>query len=128
MNDKIIKAKDLSRALGIYRAGNTISDYLFDNLENQTAILAQNITWLRHSVPSYDQKWRRGGYGWNKLSEYTHEIDKEKANKVAMKKIMKLGLAKLNEFGITKKTFFNLQNFEDMLQTYPDLQRMYNKL
>ena len=37
-------------------------------------------------------------------------------------------LAKLNEFGITKKTFYNLQNFEDMLCKYPDLQRMYNKL
>jgi hypothetical protein len=105
-----------------------VSDHLYDNIDDDDVfIIAQNITWLRHSVPSYDNCWGRGGYGWNKLSSYTHDEAKEKANKVAIKKILKLGKNKLNELGINKETFEKLQNWDDYL-LYNDLDKLFDKV
>jgi hypothetical protein len=104
------------------------SDHLYDNIEDVDVFtLAQNITWLRHSVPSYDKCWGRGGYGWNKLSSFTHDEEKEKANKVAIKKILKLGREKLNKIGITKETFEKLQNWKDYL-LYSDCEKLFEKV
>ena len=128
MKEKITLAKEMSMALGIYSEWNTTSEYLMDELKEMGLyVLAQCITWLRHSVPSYNRCWGRGGYGWNKLSEYTHSQAKYTANKVALKKIMKLGLIRLNDFGITKDTFTKLDNW-DYYYSYPDLKKMYERL
>jgi len=126
-NNNITNALNLITNLKVgYYNSDDVSDYLLNNLESDLFTLAQTVTWLRHSVPSYDRCWGRGGYGWNKLTSNTHNKAKDLANKIALKKIMKLGKEKLSEFKVTKDTFKKLDKFDYYYSEFPDFNKLYN--